>query len=526
MPKGRVYDLAPSEDGKLLYLTSYTDGLSVVDISDTTAPQIINNYNDISAIQVASTNDNTIYALGRGELYKLDVNDPNSIKIEQTYETSIFNFNFNISQDKTKLYLLEYTNGIKILDIDLPYKSNIFTKYNNGGYAFAAGLCKTGIFDTKTTRLCVSNGSGGFLILNMTEDSNLTLFKHINVGGVTRDFTLFNNSAYVVNDLGGFKVIDLRSTYDIEDSFEGNTSTHDIQPNIDDFGLFVADTKKGLVYVRYKILDSSKKELEYYSSCDTNGTAYSLAVSNNDDKVYLVNNDNTMVVVDVSNLKDPHIIGRWHNSNGMFEHILLSKDNKTAYIADGNNGLLILDIQDPTKPILKHSVKLEGHAETIVLSQNEQVAYITTGFGVAMVDLSGNLPVVVTNYTIGGYTDGITFNKDETKAYIAAGRDGVVGLNLNIDTLYYKKDFGQDSVKIKIPKGMNVTLDFSIEADRSDIIEVGDYDEEITPNEYPDDTISIPIKSIPNKTGQTVLRAKIKFGSIEYTRIIYVNVYR
>ena len=526
--QGYAYDLVPSEENKLLYMADYTKGLIIIDISDATTPQIINSYNT-PLMKISLANKNEIYALGRAKLYKFDISNSNNIKLEKTYTTSVYNVNFTISQDRTKIYLAEYNNGILILDLDLPYQSYKFANYSDGGYSFAASLCKTDFLASNKTRLCVSNGDKGFLILNMTEDNNLTLFKHIDIDGNTRDFTLFGGTAYLVNDLGGFDAIDIDKTYHIENSFEGNTSTHDIQSsNSHPHFLYVADTKKGLVVVHEKeviVNNKLKRKLEYYSSCDTNGSAYSLALSKGDDKVYMVNHDNTMVVIDISDNKDPHIIGRWHNSNGLFEHILLSKDNKTAYIADGNNGLLILDIKDPTKPTLLNSVKLGGYAETILLSQNEQIAYITTGLGVAMVDLSDDTPKLVTTYLLDGYTDGITFNSDENKAYIAAGYGGVIGLNLNRDTLYYKKDFGQDKIRIKIPKGMNITVEFSIEADRNDIIEIGDYDEEITPNEYPNNTISIPIKSISNKKGQTVLTAKIKFSSIEYTRIIYVNTY-
>lgn len=61
---------------------------------------------------------------------------------------------------------------------------------------------------------------------------------------------------------------------------------------------------------------------------------------------------------------------------------------------------------------------------------------------------------------------------------------------------------------------------------RDDIITIGEYDKQISKDEYSDGSITIPISSILDKTGQTKITIKIfTTNEVEFTSTIYYNVF-
>lgn len=65
---------------------------------------------------------------------------------------------------------------------------------------------------------------------------------------------------------------------------------------------------------------------------------------------------------------------------------------------------------------------------------------------------------------------------------------------------------------------MNVTTN------RDDIITIGSYSKDLTSYEYVEHTISIPIESIKNQTGQTIVTFTLNDEENSITRTVYLNV--
>ncbi len=71
--------------------------------------------------------------------------------------------------------------------------------------------------------------------------------------------------------------------------------------------------------------------------------------------------------------------------------IALSKDGTKAYIADGDKGLVIIDISNPANPTKLGSYNTKGYAESIALSKDETKAYIADGLnGLVIVEIKDN----------------------------------------------------------------------------------------------------------------------------------------
>ena len=114
--------------------------------------------------------------------------------------------------------------------------------------------------------------------------------------------------------------------------------------------------------------------------------AWHVALSNDETKAYIADGENGLVIVDITNPNNPTQIG--HFDTYYAWHVALSNDETKAYIADGVNGLVIVDITDPNNPTQI------GYLDTyyawhVALSNNETKAYIADGVNVlVIVDIS------------------------------------------------------------------------------------------------------------------------------------------
>ena len=479
---GYVFGIALDENNQIVYLADMIKGLFAIDVSNASHPQLIDLY-ESNPMKVTLSPDKTkAYLSVKNKIAVLDISNAQTMTLQKGFDAAQLNYTIVLSKDKKRAYVASDKQGLTIVDLFNTSQSNIFESFHSTGYAYGVALS----YDEK--RAFVPNGKDGFLVVDISDDNNFSLIQKIDTGDDARDITLFGSSAYVTNADSGLTVIDLfTDPLKITNTFDTDGWTHDVQylVNENSHFLYLADGSGGFKILENKDVWNGEDyvwRLKLLGSILTEGNAHSLAISNDKQRAYVVNNGNTMVVIDITNPVDLKIIGRWQNLNGSFQHIVLSKDNKKAYIADKNNGLLIFDLSDPVKPILIHTVNLHGRAETIVFSNNELFAYITTGDGVAMVSfLNAQAPEFVKKYPISvgvsrGYTDGIVLNKNETKAYVAAGDNGLVGLDLTVDKVYYPMNFQNKNVELQLPKDINVTLDFSVELDNEDIIELGDYD--------------------------------------------------
>ena len=103
-----------------------------------------------------------------------------------------------------------------------------------------------------------------------------------------------------------------------------------------------------LVVICFCVLANSCPEPDYLDRVGEwpDGPAESLAVAG--DYAY-VGARSTLVVMDVSDPADPHVVGRVFFPNGYVRGIAVSGDY--AYVAAGDAGFRVIDISTPSAPI-------------------------------------------------------------------------------------------------------------------------------------------------------------------------------
>ena len=87
-----------------------------------------------------------------------------------------------------------------------------------------------------------------------------------------------------------------------------------------------------------------------------------------DSFAYVANGPEGMMVVDISRLDKPRIVSTF-NTQG-FSSWVTVKDRR-AYLADNKAGIHVLDVSDPHNPVSTGTIDLPGNARNGVIRQNE-----------------------------------------------------------------------------------------------------------------------------------------------------------
>ncbi|WP_235284320.1 PKD domain-containing protein [Methanosarcina sp. 1.H.A.2.2] len=93
-----------------------------------------------------------------------------------------------------------------------------------------------------------------------------------------------------------------------------------------------------------------------------------------------------------------------------------------AYVPDHYNGLMIVDISNPSSPALKGSYDTPGNAQGVAISGN--YAYIADGNDLVIVDISNpSSPIPIRNYNTGGWAQDIAVSGNY--AYVIDYANGI-----------------------------------------------------------------------------------------------------
>ena len=136
--------------------------------------------------------------------------------------------------------------------------------------------------------------------------------------------------------------------------------------------------------------------------------------------------NSTIVTVNIGVMPaTPQLLGSYY-APGSPESIVLSSNGTIAYVTDYSNGLHIIDISDPTAPKGLGSYDPQGFTRSITLSSDSTIAYIANGYsGLQIIDVTDPLaPQRLRGYDTPGYAYGVTLSSDGSVAYVADGYRG------------------------------------------------------------------------------------------------------
>ncbi|MFH1860663.1 MAG: carboxypeptidase regulatory-like domain-containing protein [bacterium] len=170
---------------------------------------------------------------------------------------------------------------------------------------------------------------------------------------------------------------------------------------------------------RFKFADGDMERSELIGKYDTLHTAYGVYVQ--DGYAYVANFQQGLEIIDVSNPEKPVSIGRYDTDGWAYEVYI---SGRYAFVADGYSGLQIIDISSPKNPVLLGRCDTPGWAYDVqVIGKYAYVADYRSG--IQIIDVSNPLqPVIAGSLEIGGaQCRGIYVSNNY--AYVADDKSGM-----------------------------------------------------------------------------------------------------
>jgi len=188
---------------------------------------------------------------------------------------------------------------------------------------------------------------------------------------------------------------------------------------------------------------------------------------------YVADGDNGLVIVDITDKTDPQKVGGYDTTCYAYDVAVVGG---YAYVADGYNGLVIMDITDKTDP------QEVGHYDTAVWANGVAVAgdyayVIDRVFELVIVDISDKChPHMAGYYDTAGDTRGVAVAGDY--AYVAEWNDGLAIVDIS-DKRNPQKTGRYDTAGFA--RGVAVASDYAYVADASNGLVIVDISNKSNP---------------------------------------------
>jgi hypothetical protein len=184
---------------------------------------------------------------------------------------------------------------------------------------------------------------------------------------------------------------------------------------------------------------------------------------------------------------------------------------------------VVLDVTTAT-PTLIGSYSTGEYANAVTLSSDGTKAYVTYGLGLVVLDVTTATPTLIGSYGTESGTSEVIPSPDGTKAYVAASNSGLVVLDLTL-TLFFPKNDTSATLSLVLEDENDDNLTLSVDSNDTGLVNIGSYNSNLTPTDYRDINISIPLTVSPNKTGLAKVTVTVTDGNSTIMRSSFINVY-
>ena len=161
-------------------------------------------------------------------------------------------------------------------------------------------------------------------------------------------------------------------------------------------------------------------------SYDTHDGAEGLTLSKDGTVAFVVCGDGSLQIIDVSDPTSPLLLSSY-DTPSYARGVTISKDGTVAFVADEASGLQIIDVSNPNSPLLLGSYNTPSYAMNVTLSKDGTVAFVADGnSGLQIIDVSDpTSPLLLSSYDTPSYARGVTISKDGTVAFVADEASGL-----------------------------------------------------------------------------------------------------
>ena len=414
------------EDSKA-FLSSGIDGLIILDISDINNPFLLSEsflpggFGISYAIDIYVSGDFAFAADLYNGLHIIDISNPKNPDYKKGIAIAGAT---DIEVSDEYLYMATQGSGMVILDISTPEDTTVIGLFDAEGVATSVRVDGNFAF--------VSYGSFGIRALDITDKTEPLhdpTWVYDASGGSSLGLPANKNIIFFADDQFGLQKIDITDKSDMQSLAFHDTPADGVSIDVSGNFIYALDNTVGTTPDKeglriHQISTSSQvATFSYKSFCATPGQARDIDVVG--DYAYIADGDQGIQIINIFDKNNPEIIGSYDTS-GTASGIFI--DAGYAYVADGNGGMVILDVSDKSNPLIIAAFDTGGNAQKIFISGD--YAYIAAGdHGLDIINISDKtVPVITGFYDTPGTAGGIWV--ENNYAYVADGEKGVAVIDI------------------------------------------------------------------------------------------------
>ncbi len=401
-------------------------------------------------VDIEKSGDVAFVATNKG-LFVIDVSLPGT----PTVVSRLTGINcLSVFYTDSTVYLACGDEGVRIIDVtDLAEPLEI-GYYNSWGTA-------NDVFVVDSL-LYLADGTAGFLTLNVSNPASMSIAGWMSTTDA-RSVVVDGLYAYIGDGPADIKIADLSDTFYPE--VVATVAMVDLSLKVvkDSTFLYVAQNYEGL-----QIIDVEDPEAPVLLGTFSSESKV-VGVSPYNSHVLLAEENHGFRILDVSDPSSPEdvaLFGKSNNSKAVAVDSMVS-GGLYAYVADGENGLVLINCDDPANPFITSTYPMDGYAHDIHIYGHW--AFVADGEeGLIIVDVRNPYnPTFCGCYIPTDAAWGI-FVRDSL-AYVAAGMDGLTIVDVSDPTMTveignYDTDWWA--------YGVHVSGDYAYVADRMDGVRV------------------------------------------------------
>ena len=443
--------------------------LSMLDISNPSAPLLISDFHTHESISAVQMHKKQSYILSNNKISNIDFNSNSSPLISTLGVNQGGSRRSFIENDI--LYVADWFSGLHLYDIRNSSAPRLLSSFHTPGSPKGV-VVRNGV-------AFVADDDHGLQIIDVSKPRSPVFISEIPLSGLAYTMKLIDDLLYIASHRGGFHIVNvsdpikpvLVSTYDTPSKAWALEYKEGL--------LYVADDSTGLMIFDVKnpaqpklinqfnprgfaedvILIGNKAYIAFFdlglfivditdplnlkqlAHLKTPGNARGIEIRNN--LLYLASWEAGVQIIDISSDTNPHIVGHYDTKGAVWG---LSVKEKIIYAMDWWGGVKIIDASQTEQPVLISQYQTAGIINDLKY-YNRFIYTAQDSRGVQVYDASNDLnPVWATGVDISGNARTISINKE--LAVVAAGDGGIAVID--ISNPFHSKLLGQLSLGVDI----------------------------------------------------------------------------
>ena len=462
--------VALSEDNNYAYVTDNI-GLSVVDISDRSNPRVVNSLqtNGQAKNVVLSQDGNYAFIADHSNgVSIIDISNPMSLKeVANVPAASGSVRDIGVFEGEDVVYAICNTGKLMIIEVVDPTGPSVVKTIDLNATAF--GLDISGDY------LNIAHGNKGLTTFQISDPFDPVVVAPTDLYGLeaispyVQGIASTNNGQYLytaTNHLSTFKMFDDDPTVINPEIVSTTWLAHLAGPPAawsitlsDNEDLLIVSAGRGGVCI-YDVSIPSRPA--FLSFLELSGPVFDVAISDDDTFLVTATGSSFLDLVNIADTAAPYEVGNIKTSTSFAKQRRVTRDGRYEFRA-WDTKLEVYDLQGTRKRVHSHEFAwpLPWRARNVILSRDDRFAFVRSrGNGVEVIDITDPLALVTVaqiNSTL--WSNDINLSSDGSSIIILPDRGWGVGT-----TFYFSENtaFSSDTVHIKVlvtPVNDRPTLD-------------------------------------------------------------------